>query len=259
MSRFIKMPVDVMITSIAWIYFIIGYLLFFSPFYIAAYVFSRSRETAFQKLNHFFFKSFFSLIHAVTPGLRFHIPEEVSAIRSSVIVSNHLSYLDPILMVSLFEKQKTIVKNDIFQKPVFGRILNLSGYIPVAEDDEFHTIMLDRIKNMRDYLASGGNLFIFPEGTRSRDGHIGKFHKGAFRIARRCNSTLKVLRIENTDLLFKPGRFRFNTCISNTIRIRHIADFDFDQKNAPLSDRIRHVRSLLRHPPASPDDGENNR
>ncbi len=47
-----------------------------------------------------------------------------------MIVANHLSFLDPILFVSLFEKQKTIVKSDYFRLPVFGWILRTSGYIP---------------------------------------------------------------------------------------------------------------------------------
>ena len=44
--------------------------------------------------------------------------------------------------------------------------------------------MIERIDTMDNFLANGGNLFIFPEGTRSRDGTIGRLNKGAFNIAR---------------------------------------------------------------------------
>ena len=57
---------------------------------------------------------------------------------------------------------------------------------------------------MGDYLSSGGNLFIFPEGTRSRDGKIGKFNDGAFKIAKRFEAPIKVLQIKNTNGLFTP-------------------------------------------------------
>jgi 1-acyl-sn-glycerol-3-phosphate acyltransferase len=116
------------------------------------------------------------------------------------------------LFVSLFEKQKTIVKSDYFRYPVFGWILRRSGYIPSLAEGLFTVGMVDHIKNMGEYLAEGGNFFIFPEGTRSRDGRIGPFDQGAFKIARLCQaSPIRVLVIRNTQRLFPPDRFLFNT------------------------------------------------
>ena len=60
------------------------------------------------------------MLRSITPGVTLNIRDEVRTIRSSVIVCNHLSYLDPILLISLFEKQKTIVKNTFFNVPVFS-------------------------------------------------------------------------------------------------------------------------------------------
>jgi 1-acyl-sn-glycerol-3-phosphate acyltransferase len=196
-----------------------GYIVFYSPFYLHAFFFSTGREEAFQKLNHMLHRRFFSLVRIIVPNVKWNIAEEVKAVRSSIIIANHLSFLDPILFVSLFEKQKTIVRGDYFRYPVFGWILKTSGYMPPMTEGLFAESMIDQIKKMKDFLSGGGNLFIFPEGTRSPNGRIGPFDKGAFRIARLCHAPIAVLVIRNTHKLFPPGRFLFNTCTENVISV----------------------------------------
>jgi 1-acyl-sn-glycerol-3-phosphate acyltransferase len=202
---------DFTVAVILWVYYILGFILLFSPFYLYT-LFSSGREEAFQKWNYRLHRLFFALLRALAPRVKWRISDEVKALRSSVIIANHLSFLDPILFVSLFEKQKTIVKSDYFRFPIFGWILRRSGYIPSLAAGLFSASMIEQIKAMRDYLSGGGNLFIFPEGTRSRDGRIGPFDKGAFKIARLCRaSPLRVVLIRNTHKLFPPDRFLFNT------------------------------------------------
>ncbi|MDM8537930.1 lysophospholipid acyltransferase family protein, partial [Desulfobacterales bacterium HSG17] len=219
----------------------------FSPFYFISYLFSKNREKSWQKLNNIFFKSFFRLFKVITPGLSYNIQDEVQAVRSSVIVSNHISYLDPILLVSLFEKQKTVVKSVFFKVPVFGWILKTSGYIPSSTGGEFDLIMIRHIEEMGSYLASGGNLFIFPEGTRSRNASIGKFSKGAFKIARQSKAPIQVLYIKNTNKLYRPDKFWFNTCVPNTISVELIASIkpDYESKDFSISNLMEQVRSLM--------------
>lgn len=202
---------DFTVTVTLWVYYIMGFLLFFSPFYLYT-LFTSGGEAAFQRWNCRLHRSFFALLRTLVPRVKWHVSDEVRALRSSVIVANHLSFLDPILFVSLFEKQKTIVKSDYFRYPVFGWILRRSGYIPSLAEGLFSASMIDQIKAMQEYLAAGGNLFIFPEGTRSRDGRIGPFDKGAFKVARLCQaSPIRVVVISNTQKLFPPDRFLFKT------------------------------------------------
>ena len=242
-SKYLKPVADIVIPLICWIYYIPGFLLFFAPVYLVAFAFSGNRERAWQKLNHLFFKIFFGLLQRITPGLSFHVADEIFSIRSAVIVSNHASYLDPILLISLFEKQKTIVKRTLFKLPVFGWILKTSGYIPSALDG--NSDMIRRIEEMGAYLASGGNLFIFPEGTRSRDGRIGRFNKSAFKIAANCNAPIYVLFIQNTHVLFPPGSFRFNTCMPNSIRVELIGRIEPDIKNISISELANQAQILM--------------
>jgi 1-acyl-sn-glycerol-3-phosphate acyltransferase len=203
---------DGAVTALLWVYYILGFLLYFAPFYLAALAGAADREAAFQRLNHRLHRSFFRLLGRLAPKVTWRIAPEVRSLRGSLILANHLSFLDPILFVSLFERQKTIVKRDYFRLPVFGGILKTSGYIPSLAEGLFAADMVDQVRKMRDYLAAGGNLFIFPEGTRSRDGTLGPFDKGAFKIARLCRATpIHVVRIDGTGRLFPPDRFFFHT------------------------------------------------
>jgi 1-acyl-sn-glycerol-3-phosphate acyltransferase len=239
---------DFTVTVILWAYYIMGFIVFFSPFYLSALFFSAGREAAFQRLNHRLHRSFFALLRTLTPRVTWRISDEVKAIRSSVIVANHLSFLDPILFVSLFEKQKTIVKSDYFRLPVFGWILRTSGYIPSPAEGLFAASMIDPIKNMEDYLSAGGNLFIFPEGHRSRDGRIGAFDEGAFKIARLCRATsIKVVVIRNTDKLYPPGRFLFNAHDAHIIEVELAGSLepDYASEAFSLPGLMAGARSLL--------------
>jgi 1-acyl-sn-glycerol-3-phosphate acyltransferase len=233
--KYIKPVVDFVITSFFWIYFIFGYSLFFPPLYLTSYMFLSNHKDSFQRFNHFFFRGFFFLVRTIIPRQELHIQGEVFSVRSSVIVCNHLSYLDPLLLISLFEKQKTIVKSSFYKLPVFGLLLKSSGYFPSRVGKEFASLMIENIESMRQYLLSGGNLFIFPEGTRSRDGKIGKFGEGAFKIAKICDAPIKVFFIKNTDILFRPGKFLFNTCVQNSIEIKLIGSIEADYKSNSFS------------------------
>lgn len=242
----LKLPkplVDVLITLIFWVYYILGFLLFFFPVYWVAFLFAKNREYAWQRLNHLFYRSFFRLVKSITPGLSIHIAEEVAPIRSAVIVSNHISYLDPILLISLYEKQKTIVKSSLFKLPVFGWLLDTSGYIPsiLTESPK----MIARIEGLGEYFSSGGNLFVFPEGTRSRNGRVGHFNKSAFKIAIKHKVPVYVLLIQNTDRLFSPDRFWFNSCIPNTIRVELVGRIDPSEQKVSVAKLAEEAKELL--------------
>jgi len=247
LKKILKYLANLLVTLLLWIYYIPGFLLFSSPFYLLALTFSRNREAAFQRLNSSFYRSFFGLVRLLTPLVRFEISPDVPEIRSSVVLCNHLSYLDPILLIALFPRQKTIVKSDIFRLPVFGWLLRQSGYLPSLAEETNVALMVKQVQEMKAYLASGGNLFVFPEGKRSRNGRIGPFNKGAFSIARICQAPISVLVIRNTQRLFPPGRFLFQTTEAFTISVQPVGRMEPDYGNPDftLSGLMERVRVLM--------------
>ncbi len=244
-ARFVKPIADPVLTIIFWTYFTLGFVLFFSPFYLLSYFFSKNREQSFQRLNHLFYRGFFKLVRNLTPGVAIHVSDKVLAVRSSVIVSNHLSYLDPILLISLYEKQKTIVKSTFFKVPIFGWMLKMSGYLPSVMSGD--VLMMQHIESMDNYLESGGNFFVFPEGTRSRDGKIGDLNKGAFKIARLCKAPVKILRISSSGDLFRPGKFLFSTCVPISISVELAGEIhpDYEGENFTVSGLTAQVLEMM--------------
>jgi 1-acyl-sn-glycerol-3-phosphate acyltransferase len=244
---------DLIVTLLLWTCYLSLFFLIFFPIYAGAFFFASEREPAFQRINCSFYRGFFALLRILAPRLRVSVQDDISSIRSSVIVCNHLSYLDPILMISLLRRQKTIVKGVFFRVPFVSWVVRISGYIPATGEPALVPLMMERIEGMEGYLASGGNLFVFPEGTRSRDGRLGSFSKGAFSIARRCRAPIHILRIQNTGALWSPGRFLFNATEKIEIRVRRIGTLlpDYESGSFSLQHLMEEVRSRYQEPEAT--------
>lgn len=236
---------DCFVTLVCWMYFTFGFLFLFSPFYVAAYLFSRQSEHAFQRLNRIFYQGFFVILKNITPRQKWVFDKDIADIRSSVVVCNHLSYLDPLVLISLLDRSKTVVKPVFFKVPIFGWVIRTAGYFPEAATKDFAKIMVKQMETLGAYLAGGGNLFIFPEGTRNRQGSIGRLNQGALKIARYCNAPIYVLCLRNTNRLFTPGKFFFRTREHTTISASIVDTIVPDQQKIGLVDLNERVHQSL--------------
>jgi 1-acyl-sn-glycerol-3-phosphate acyltransferase len=224
-----------LITLLLWGSFLLSSIVLFLLFQAPAYLFSKNPARSFQKFTHINLKIFFALTRFLIPRTKFKIPNEIRQIKSSVVVCNHLSYLDPILLISIFKQNCTIVKSTFFQVPFFGWLLRNSHYMPSAASELGGEGMVENLENIKEHLAAGGNFFVFPEGTRSRDGRLAAFNKGVFSIARYCNAPLKLVYIRNTNKLFRPGTFLLNTSDDIEIEVELIGALEPDYKSNNFS------------------------
>lgn len=226
---------DFCLTVLLWTYFLIGYLFVLLFLFVPCLIRMKRRDVVLQKINHIHLKGFFALVRFFASNTVFRIHESVRGLRSSIIVCNHVSYLDPILLVSLFPRHTTIVKNTFFSVPVFGWFLRSTGYVPSSPSEMLGAAMIKNLEAIKAHLAQGGNLFVFPEGTRSRDGKLAPFNKGVFSIARYCNTGVQLVLIRGTDRLFQPGTFSFHTRSRQTITLDLIASICPDYQAADFS------------------------
>lgn len=244
--RLIKHGIDFFLTLLLWAYFTVGYLFVLLLLFVPSYIQIKDSAAVLQKMNHIHLKCFFAWLRFLAPRTTFKIDHEVSGLRSSIIVCNHVSYLDPILLVSLFPRQTTIVKNTFFSVPIFGWFLKKAGYVPSSPSEMYGPAMINHLESIKRHLAAGGNLFVFPEGTRGRGGKLVPFNKGVFSIARYCNTGLVLVFIRDTDKLFRPGTFSFNMLEQNDIRLELIAklapDYQVDNFSInALADQARQI------------------
>jgi 1-acyl-sn-glycerol-3-phosphate acyltransferase len=121
-----------------------------------------------------------------------------------VIISNHQSVLDILLIECLRYKFKWISKIENINVPVLGWYLRMAGYITVNRgNEESKTEMLTKSYMC---LKRGISVMIFPEGTRSTDKEIGFFKRGAFQLAIQADVPILPILIDGTaDILPKHG------------------------------------------------------
>lgn len=111
-------------------------------------------------------------------------PEGEDFRRPAIIVANHQSFLDILMMLSLTPRMIMVTNRWVWNSPLFGRMIKYSGFICTDDGYEY---ALDKIK---EKLAEGYCAVIFPEGTRSADGVIRRFHNGAFYIAEKAGADI---------------------------------------------------------------------
>lgn len=98
-----------------------------------------------------------------------------------VVVANHQSILDILLLSHMPREMKWIGKEELFRIPVAGWMMRMAGDIAIRRGERESG--LEALGKARDYLARGVPVMIFAEGTRSRDGRLLPFKSGAFRLA----------------------------------------------------------------------------
>ncbi|GHT36050.1 hypothetical protein FACS189434_14320 [Bacteroidia bacterium] len=97
--------------------------------------------------------------------------------KPAVIISNHQSHLDLMCLLMLTPKLIILTNDWVWRNPFYGRVIRYAEFYPVSNGIE------NAIPQLEDAVSRGYSIVIFPEGTRSVDCSIGRFHRGAFYLA----------------------------------------------------------------------------
>lgn len=124
-----------------------------------------------------------------------------------IIICNHSSLLDSQAVLTTGAQFVSLVKPWVLRNPFFGRAVAAVG--AVASDTDVECLL----PLLRQHVQQGTSILIFPEGTRSTDGCVARFHKGAFYLAQELQLPVRSLYI--TDLHQTFGRMETHIGIPN--------------------------------------------
>lgn len=149
---------------------------------------SKRRELA-QGTIRRSFRFFLALISGLgVMSYKIEGAEQLAQDGGCLLVSNHPSLIDYVLLASVAPRCDCIVKQALWQHPFFGGVIRAVGYLPNGEGEQL-------LAACRQRLASGGLLLIFPEGTRTTPGQPLRLQRGAANIAVRCGADLRLAHI----------------------------------------------------------------
>jgi len=134
--------------------------------------------------------------------------ENIPPGESCIFLSNHVSNLDPpILLPAIPGMCSVFLKKSLMKIPLVGIAMRMAKYVPVSRGHSREEAA-QSVAVAADALRSGLHIFIFPEGTRSPDGNLLPFKKGAFFLAADTNAPMVPIIIKGTAQMMRKGSMK---------------------------------------------------
>ncbi len=119
--------------------------------------------------------------------------------KPAIIIANHQSHIDLMILLLQTHKVAVFTNRGNYNNKVYGKALKYAGFIPA------YTGHQDAIQQLKNLISEGYSLAIFPEGHRTDDGHIRRFHKGAFYLAEKLNLDIIPMVIHGPNEMLKKS------------------------------------------------------
>lgn len=193
-----------------------------------------------------------------TAGIRLRVHERELPSGPCVVVANHASYIDGVVLkAALPARFCFVIKKEVSRVPLAGLLLRRIGSEFVDRFNR-HAGGLDT-RRLIKAADAGQSLAFFPEGTFVAEPGVGKFHTGAFAIAGRSNMPIVPVAIRGTRHILPSGRFlpRLGAIEVQVLRaIAPSADADMASAVALMRDQARsRIIAALGEPDLSANDG----
>ena len=240
--------------SYFWLYFLFIIPSFFSLFWISIGIVGLitlflNNHYAPTRLNRFLYFIVRNVIFMLCFMLRLDIhvtgKELIDKSKCSLIVSNHINFIDPMLLIYELKYKPLICisKKQNFSLPIAGKIIRYTGFLSVDREDNRGAIEL--VKKASSILDKKyGNVFIAPEGTRNKTSEpILPMHAGSFKIATEVKAPIVVVCIRNTNEIIH----HFNFC-KTRIYIDILKTIDYEEYKDMTTIEIKDtVETLIRN------------
>jgi 1-acyl-sn-glycerol-3-phosphate acyltransferase len=193
-----------------------------------------------KRLWYDFLRVVCRLVGTVVFGIRVRGREHVPPGRGALVMSNHQSHLDPVLVgLATDRRLNYLARQTLFGFAPFRWLISSLDAIPLDREG----LGLNGLKETLKRLKRGEMVLIFPEGTRTRDGEVGTFKPGFCALARRANVPLLPVGIEGAfnswprkNVLPMPAAIHIQ--FGPPLQPTEIDEFDDEQLVAEMRRRI---------------------
>lgn len=167
--------------------------------------------------------------------------DKVDEDRPTIYVANHQSMSDILAIFAAHIPMLWVSKVENFYAPFLGWNMALNGFVPLRRGHLPSILKMYRLCLRR--LREGHSLFVFPEGTRSPDGRMQPFYRGAFRLAARANVPVQPLVVEGTADVLQKGSMMVHPrqCIVSILDPVSPADVGGDHRALLVAVRSRMI------------------
>jgi 1-acyl-sn-glycerol-3-phosphate acyltransferase len=157
-----------------------------------------------------------------------------------IIVPNHLSFFDTFFMGALpFTNVCFAIRSWPFKMIWYNPFMRLAKYLDVEK-----LSWEESLEACKKELQRGGTLLFFPEAHRSRDGKLGRFHSGAFKVSTATGIPIIPLCITGTGELCPPGRSLLKPAKIRMTALQPVAPAEFPGPSGHMAMR-KHVKTLM--------------
>ena len=152
---------------------------------------------------YYFMKKFFCVFFKILFGVRVVGKENIPQDGAFILSANHVSNWDPPFLATFCPREVSyMAKEELFKNPIFSAAIRALNAFPVKRG----TADKNAIKKAVKILKNGGCLGVFPEGTRSKTGKLGKPESGVSLIATMTKSPVIPAAIIGTEKIFSSSK-----------------------------------------------------
>lgn len=158
-------------------------------------------------------------IVASNPFWKMHIhgAKNIKKGRPYVLVSNHASMADIVVIYKLHRQFKWVARDDLFRVPFLGWSMRLLKYIQLERGR--HGSIKKSFGEAQAWINKGMPVLFFPEGTRSRNNELGPFKNGAFKLAIESQVPIVPIVIRNSFYAIPRGTWIFDHLVEGDITV----------------------------------------
>jgi uncharacterized protein len=158
----------------------------------------------------------------------------------AIVISNHQSAVDVMLVVSLPGDVRQVAKKRVFDNPALGIGCKLLGHVMVEPNEPEKTL-----QRCRERLSEGACVHFYPEGTRSKNGFVQRFHRGAFELAIELKRDVLPIVLCDTWTAMPRDAYWFEPYHVTVRALPRVTPQNFDYSQGAVA-LMRHCEALVR-------------